>query len=162
MSKQCVWLRRLCANMNPGWPTGQAPPGPTPWLTVSCSCRDRNGLWSCQGSEAVSGDWRSRLSSPLAGRVEIKIIKPLIWIYHSSTATVAKVQRCIRLYRDRSRPLAMTWLMSCTYHCISSAYYSKIPVIAMVFISLLLARQITTHWSVWSNYRVRVMRVRFF
>ena len=82
----------------------------------------RNELWSCQGSEAVSGDWRSRLSSPLTGRVEIKIIKPLIWIHHSSTATVAKLQWCIRLYREDRRPVVNTGLISPAYCCISFAY----------------------------------------
>jgi len=105
----------------------------------------RNELWSCQGSEAVSGDWRSRLSSPLTGRVEIKIIKPLIWIHHSSTATVAKLQWCIRLYREDRRPVVNTGLISPAYCCISCTYQLRSIGMTGVLNVLNKSQQIETH-----------------
>jgi hypothetical protein len=44
----------------------------------------------------------------VTGRVEIKIIKPLIWIYHITSATIANWSWCITVIPQQLRTIAAT------------------------------------------------------
>ena len=52
------------------------------------------------------------------------------WTKHSTTATVATVQTCIRLYNHKVRAIGRAAMISCADVSISSAYVSSSLVIA--------------------------------